>query len=468
MRNSEFLNDFNSSDDQQDERRSAGRPSFDFDSPAPQEEEEEDFVPRGGWDDSGALGASLSSSPAGAIGGGSTGGATPAGMDFSQFDEPPPDDGSFDELNDPNNRDLLQLNELVPPDKRTAGEPILNVFLKALTFSGGSDLHLNYNVPPIIRVHGRLKPMAMKPITSAAMSKMIFQILDEEQRRMCDERREVDACYEIPGVGRYRMNIYQQLYGLSAVFRSIPVRIKSIQEVGLEESIAKLALYSQGFIVVTGATGSGKSTTLAAIIDYVNSSANRHIVTIEDPLEFVHVNKKSIVTHREVGNHSKSFSDALRAALRQDPDMILLGELRDLETIEIALTAAETGHMVMGTLHTNNASETVSRIISAFPADRQAQIAMQLSTVLTAVISQELLPTKDNKGRCPIREVLVGTTAVRSLIRDAKIPHIYSAIEMGQKVGMKTMKQSVEEQERAGKISAETARSKIEQLSSKH
>jgi twitching motility protein PilT len=300
------------------------------------------------------------------------------------------------------------------------------------------------------------------------MSKMIFQILDEEQRRQCDERREVDACYEIPGVGRYRMNIFQQLYGLSAVFRSIPVRIKSIEEVGLDENIAKLALYSQGFVVVTGATGSGKSTTLAAIIDYVNSSANRHIVTIEDPLEFVHINKKSIVTHREVGNHSKSFSDALRAALRQDPDMILLGELRDLETIEIALTAAETGHMVLGTLHTNNASETVSRIISAFPADRQQQIAMQLSTVLTAVISQELLPTKDNKGRCPIREVLVGTTAVRSLIRDAKIPHIYSAIEMGQRVGMITMTQSVEIQEKAGKISAEVAKSKIEQLSSKH
>jgi twitching motility protein PilT len=263
------------------------------------------------------------------------------------------------------------------------------------------------------------------------------------------------------------MNIHAQLHGLAAIFRAIPVKIKTIDDVKLEERIAKLALYKQGFIVVTGATGSGKSTTLAAIIDYINRNANRHIVTIEDPLEFVHKNMKSLITHREVGNHSRSFSDALRAALRQDPDVILLGELRDMETIEIALTAAETGHLVLGTLHTNNASETVSRIISSFAADRQGQIAMQLSTVLTAVISQELMPTKSGGGRVAVREVMVGTTAIRSMIRDGKIPHLYSAIEMGKQVGMMTMKESVEAVLAKGLVAQKVAEAKIAELSSK-
>lgn len=386
--------------------------------------------------------------------------------DFSFFDAPV-DPAGIDPLSAPDNRLMLDLAALVPASGRTEGEPVMNVFLKALTNSGGSDLHLNYNVPPVIRVHGRLRPIKFKPLNAQTMQRMIYQILDEEQRRSCDERREVDACYEIPGIGRYRMNIFHQLFGLSAVFRAIPVRIKSIEEVGLEEGIAKLALYGQGFIVVTGATGSGKSTTLASIIDYVNRNSSKHVVTIEDPLEFVHTNHKSIITHREVGNHSKSFSDALRAALRQDPDVILLGELRDTETIEIALTAAETGHMVLGTLHTNNASETISRIISAFPADRQAQVSMQLSTVLTAVISQELLPSTDGNGRVPIREIMVGTTGIRSMIRDNKIPQIYSAIETGSKVGMVTMKESCTQASKAGLISAETAAAKIEELSSK-
>lgn len=388
--------------------------------------------------------------------------------DFSQFSSNPvgegEEEGNVENLGDTNNPDMMDLNDIVPADQRVAGEPAINIFLRALTNSGASDLHLNYNVPPVLRLHGKLRPLKFKPLNAATMRKMIFQILDEDQQKMCDNAREVDACYDIPGVGRYRMNIYNQLYGLAAVFRAIPVRIKTIKEVGLEEKIAKLGLYTQGFIVVTGATGSGKSTTLAAIIDYINRKANRHIVTIEDPLEFVHKSQKSLVTHREVGTHSKSFSDSLRAALRQDPDVILLGELRDIETVEIALTAAETGHLVLGTLHTNNATETVSRIISVFPADRQDQAAMQLSTVLTAVISQELLFKKGGGGRVAVREVMIGNTAVRSMIRDGKIPQLHSAIEMGKNLGMRTMKESVEDALKQGLISDVVAKEKIEQL----
>lgn len=388
--------------------------------------------------------------------------------DFSMFETPSTNEKKiFGALGDADNPFMLDLNDLVPADARTAGEPALNLFLKALVNSGGSDLHLNYNVPPVLRVHGQLRPLKFKCISPDTMKKMIYQILTPEQRQSCEERSEVDACYAIPDIGRFRMNIYHQLYGLAAVFRAIPIRVKSIDEVGLSPEIARLATYSNGFMIVTGATGSGKSTTLASIIDYVNKNESRHIVTIEDPLEFVHTNHKSLITHREVGAHTNSFSHALRAALRQDPDLILLGELRDLETIEIALTAAETGHMVLGTLHTNNAPETISRIISVFPADRQTQIAMQLSTVITAVISQELLPTYNGKGRVPIREILIGTSAVRAMIRENKIPQLVSAIETGKKVGMKSMKESVEEAERLGKISPETARAKIEQLTSK-
>jgi twitching motility protein PilT len=390
--------------------------------------------------------------------------------DFSMFDNSSENNQNSNQdytLNDPDNNLLIDLKELVPPEKRTEGEPVINIFLKALTFSGASDLHLSYNVPPVLRKHGKLCPVKFKPFNPETMKKMIYQILDPSQRKDCDEKREVDACYDILGVGRYRMNIFHQLYGLSAVFRSIPATIKAIDEVGLSEDIAKLSLYNQGFIVVTGATGSGKSTTLAAMIDYINKKTSKHIVTIEDPLEFVHKNHRSIITHREVGTHSPSFAAALRAALRQDPDVILLGELRDIETIDIALTAAETGHMVMGTLHTNNASETVSRIISAFPADRQNQAAMQLSTVLRAIISQDLLPSSDG-GRCPIREILVGTTGIRAMIRDMKIPQIYSAIETGKKDGMMTMTESVIKMQQAGRITKEIADQRIKELSSNH
>lgn len=389
--------------------------------------------------------------------------------DFSSFEAPEENQGSkvFGMLSDPDNPFLMDLADLVPQDQRLPSEPAINMFLRALVNSGASDLHLSYNVPPILRVHGNLKPLKFKMIPAETMKKMLYQILTPQQREQCEGGEEVDACYTIEGVGRFRMNVFYQLYGLSAVFRAIPIRVKTIEEVGISEDVARLALHGQGFVVVTGATGSGKSTTLAALIDYVNKNDSCHIVTIEDPLEFVHSNYKSIVTHREVGAHTNSFSSALRAALRQDPDVILLGELRDLLTIEIALTAAETGHMVFGTLHTNNASETISRIISVFPADRQQQIAMQLSTVLTAIIAQELMPSKDGKGRVPIREILVGTNSVRAMIRDGKIPQIYSAIETGKKLGMRTMKESVEEAERLGKISAETAKERIAELSMK-
>ena len=389
--------------------------------------------------------------------------------DFSSFDAPKGQEGAkvFGMLTDPDNPFLLDLTDLVPQEQRVPNEPAINVFLRALVNSGGSDLHLSYNVPPVLRVHGNLKPVKFKMIPADTMKKMIFQILSPQQRELCENGEEVDACYTIEGVGRFRMNIFHQLYGLAAVFRAIPIRVKTIDEVGISEDIAKLALHGQGFVIVTGATGSGKSTTLAALIDYVNKNDACHIVTIEDPLEFVHTNYKSIVTHREVGAHTNSFSNALRAALRQDPDVILLGELRDLLTIEIALTAAETGHMVFGTLHTNNASETISRIISVFPADRQQQIAMQLSTVLTAIIAQELMPSKDGKGRVPIREILVGTNSVRAMIRDGKIPQIYSAIETGKKLGMRTMKETVEEAERLGKISADVAKERIAELAMK-
>lgn len=388
--------------------------------------------------------------------------------DFSAFETKSQNSEKiFGMLSDPDNPFILDLNELVPSEQRVANEPPINIFLRALVNSGGSDLHLSYNVPPVIRQHGVLKPLKFKTISPETMKKMIYQILTPKQREMCENGEEIDACYNIEGVGRFRMNVFHQLHGLAVVFRAIPLKVKTIEEVGLSEEIAKLALHGQGFIVVTGATGSGKSTTLAALIDYINKNESCHIITIEDPLEFVHTNYKSIITHREVGTHTHSFAHALKAALRQDPDVILLGEMRDLVTIETALTAAETGHMVLGTLHTNNAAETISRIISIFPADRQQQIAMQLSTVLTAIIAQELLPSKDGKGRIPIREILVGTSSVRAMIREGKIPQIYSAIETGKKYGMRTMKDSIEEAERLGKISSETAKEKLNEITMK-
>jgi twitching motility protein PilT len=319
----------------------------------------------------------------------------------------------------------------------------IDQFLRLLVQQGGSDLHLSCGNPPIIRVHGHLQRIKFRELTAADMTTLILEVLSAEQRERFESSRDLDFAYEIPGVARFRGNAFVQHRGMGGVFRVIPSRIPSADELKLPQAIREFTRLNKGLVLVTGPTGSGKSTTLAAMIDLINQSRPDHILTIEDPIEFVHQPRVALVNQREVGPHTQSFASALKAALREDPDVILVGEMRDRETISLALTAAETGHLVFGTLHTNSAHKTVDRIIDIFSADQQDQVRAMLSESLRGVVAQQLLRKKGGGGRVAAHEILVGTPAVANLIREAKTYQLPSVIQTGKRDGMIQMDQSI-------------------------
>ena len=332
----------------------------------------------------------------------------------------------------------------------------IDTLLQLALEQGASDLHLRAGVPPLIRVHGRLQPLPGHTSTDS-LGTLLLEILTESQQQRFEERNDLDFGYEIPGVARFRANFLRQRNGLGAVFRVIPTRISTLEELGLPKAVFQLARLEQGLVLVTGPTGSGKSTTLAAMIDYINQESDKHIVTIEDPLEFIHPSKHCLVTQREVGAHTDSFAAALRSVLREDPDIILIGELRDLETISLAITAAETGHLVFATLHTRTAASTVDRLIDVFPPTQQGQIRTMLAETLKGVIAQQLLVRADGQGRVAAVEILIGTPALSNLIREGKTYQISSIIQTGRREGMQTMDQAILEFLRAKHITPQEA-----------
>lgn len=332
----------------------------------------------------------------------------------------------------------------------------LGKLLELCAERGASDLHLAAGLPPWLRVDGELRPAPLPVMDAGQVRACVESCLDAAGRERFRNREEVDLAIEQPGVGRFRLNAFLRRGGPAAVFRAIPSQVLSLAELGMDETIARIAELPSGLVVVTGPTGSGKSTTLAAMVDHVNGSRRGHILTIEDPIEFIHRSRECLVTQREAGAHTRGFAAALRAALREDPDVILLGELRDPETIRLALTAAETGHLVLATLHTASAVKTVNRIIDVFPAAEKAIVRTQLAESLQAVIAQVLL-RKPGGGRVAAREVLVATTAVRNLVREDRIAQIYSCMQSGAAAGMNTLEQSLTELRAAGKVEAGAA-----------
>jgi len=303
---------------------------------------------------------------------------------------------------------------------------------------GASDLHVTAGMPPLIRVDGDIRRINVDPMDHKEVHALIYEIMNDKQRKGYEEHLESDFSFEISGLARFRVNAFVQNRGAAAVFRTIPSKVLTMEQLGMGEVFKKISNNPRGLVAVTGPTGSGKSTTLAAMIDYINSTKYEHILTIEDPIEFVHESKKSLINQREVYRDTHGFNEALRSALREDPDIILVGELRDLETIRLALTAAETGHLVFGTLHTTSAAKTIDRIVDVFPAAEKAMVRSMLSESLQAVVSQTLLK-KVGGGRVAAHEIMIGTSAIRNLIREDKIAQMYSAIQTGQSVGMQTL-----------------------------
>ena len=323
-----------------------------------------------------------------------------------------------------------------------------------------SDLHLSAGLPPMIRVHGDIRKINVPALDHSAVHDMVYDIMSDGQRKVYEESLECDFSFEIPNLARFRVNAFNQQRGSGAVFRTIPSKILTLDQLNCPAIFKEIADTPRGLCLVTGPTGSGKSTTLAAMIDYINDKAFGHILTVEDPIEFVHTSKKCLINQREVGPHTLSFNNALRSALREDPDVILVGEMRDLETIRLALTAAETGHMVFGTLHTSSAAKTIDRIIDVFPAAEKEMVRSMLSESLRAVISQTLLKTKDEQGRVAAHEIMIGTPAIRNLIREGKVPQMYSAIQTGQNLGMQTLDQNLQDLVKRNIVSASEARAK--------
>ena len=320
----------------------------------------------------------------------------------------------------------------------------IDELLSVMVEHNASDLHLAAGSPPVIRVNGRLQRVpGLDKLVPEDTRTIVYRILSTEQQKTLETRRQIDFSYEIPGVARFRVNAYFQRTSVGAAFRLVPAEIKSLEQLALPERLYELADMARGLILVTGPTGSGKSTTLAAMLDHINQNRHEHILTIEDPIEFLHKHKSCIVNQREIGSDATSFAESLRSALRQDPDVILVGEMRDLETIGTALTAAETGHLVFATLHTQSAPQTIDRIIDVFPAGQQDQVRAQLAGTLQGIVTQNLVPTADGNGRVPALEILMPDDAVRNLIRQAKIEQVYSVMQTSSSRGMQTMEQSL-------------------------
>jgi twitching motility protein PilT len=334
----------------------------------------------------------------------------------------------------------------------------IDQLLEQMVGVGASDLHVTAGTPPALRVRGQVYRLEQyAPLSPDDSRTLLYQVLNTEQQKRFEVNRQLDFSYSLPGVARFRVNVYMQRDSVGAAFRMIPNEVVTLEQLGLPQSLAELALKPRGLVLVTGPTGSGKSTTLAAMIDEVNRKRSDHILTIEDPIEFTHRHKNCIVNQREIGSDATSFAEALRGALRQDPDVILVGEMRDLETIAIALTAAETGHLVLGTLHTQSASSTVDRVIDVFPAEQQEQVRIQIAGALQGVVTQALLPTADGSGRIAALEILLPDDAVRNLIRQGKVEQIYSVMQTNTARGMQTMEQSLAELVAKRTITFETA-----------
>lgn len=329
----------------------------------------------------------------------------------------------------------------------------IDEILRLMRQQDASDLHLTSGAAPYLRINGEMVRQNYKNVTSETCQNLIFEILTENQKQVFTENLDLDFSYPLNGVGRFRVNVFMQRHGISACFRLIPEHIQTIEQLGLPEQLSDLIDVSEGLILVTGPTGSGKSTTLASLIHTLNLQKQAHIVTIEDPIEFVHRNERCLISQREVSSHTKSFGTALRAALREDPDIILVGEMRDLETISLALTAAETGHLVFGTLHTNGAIKTIDRVIDVFPEGQQTQIRVMLSESLRGVVAQALLPRPDRQGRAPVVEVLVNVPAVANLIREGKTHQIASVMQTGRAHGMMTFESATQDLINKGLIS---------------
>lgn len=333
----------------------------------------------------------------------------------------------------------------------------IDSFFKLMAEQNASDLHLSSGNPPILRINGQLVRVDYPELENDSLKEMVYEIAPEIKIKEFEETGDVDFGYEIPGLARYRVNFLNQKNGIAAVFRLIPSKILTLEDLGLPPVLKKMAMLPKGMVLVTGPTGSGKSTTLAAMIDYANLHRHDHILTVEDPIEFVHRSQQSLVNHREVGSHTKSFAAALRGALREDPDIILVGEMRDLETIELALTAAATGHLVFGTLHTSNAAKTIDRVIDVFPTNQQNQIRATLSESLKGVIAQNLFRRVDKPGRVASLEILICDSAIANLIREGKTHQIPGMIQVGKKKGNQPLDDGIMAHLQAGRISAEEA-----------
>jgi twitching motility protein PilT len=328
----------------------------------------------------------------------------------------------------------------------------IDKLFQVMVAQNASDMHLSSGAPPILRIHGEMVRLEHPSLTNENVQSLIFEILNDKQKRLFVENWELDCSYQIAGLGRFRVNVFMQRKGMGGVFRVIPEEIKTVHELGLPPDLLNLVEVPRGLVLVTGPTGSGKSTTLAALLHTINCERKEHIITIEDPIEFVHENRMCLINQREVSSHTKSFANALKASLREDPDIILVGEMRDLETIHLAMTAAETGHLVFGTLHTNNAAKTVDRIIDVFPEAQQAQVRVMLAESLRGVIAQTLFPRADKPGRVAAIEILVNTHAVANLIREGKTFQIPSAMQTGASHGMLTFESSIRALIRDGKV----------------